>query len=212
MKIHVKASSGAQNHPASSAVDGKSDTRWAASGKSWIQVPLNLEVEFKEIEISWYQSSKRKYRFNLQVSNDGNVWGNLQEQSGNAYVLENKKQSDVTVHVIEKEISLKTPALPELTIVPEEGTVVIYGLSLKPKNTIQYMVRCPFSLSRLVKVTDTGQVVYKAEKQACQAFPDPYADDLKAGTNRNFQVLSPLDFLAEFTQHIPPKGSHLIRY
>ena len=77
---------------------------------------------------------------------------------------------------------------------------------------VQYMVRCPFSLSRLVKVTDTGQVVYKAEKQACQAFPDPHADDLKAGANRNFQVLSPLDFLAEFTQHIPPKGFHLIRY
>lgn len=28
---------------------------------------------------------------------------------------------------------------------------------------VQYMVRCPFRLSRLVKVTDTGQVVYKAE-------------------------------------------------
>ena len=25
-------------------------------------------------------------------------------------------------------------------------------------------------------------------------------------------VNSPLDFLAEFTHHIPPKGSHLIRY
>ena len=29
---------------------------------------------------------------------------------------------------------------------------------------------------------------------------------------RNFQILWPLDFLAEFTQHIPPKGSHLVRY
>ncbi len=29
---------------------------------------------------------------------------------------------------------------------------------------------------------------------------------------RNFQILPPLDFLAEFTQHIPPKDSHLIRY
>jgi len=29
---------------------------------------------------------------------------------------------------------------------------------------------------------------------------------------RNFQILSPLDFLAEFTQHIPPQGSHLVRY
>jgi hypothetical protein len=27
---------------------------------------------------------------------------------------------------------------------------------------IGYMTRCPFSLSRLVKVTKTGQVVYKA--------------------------------------------------
>ena len=77
---------------------------------------------------------------------------------------------------------------------------------------VQYMVRCPFSLSRLVKITDTGQVVYKAEKDACHAFPDPQADDLEAGVKRNFQILSALDFLAEFTQHIPPKGSHTIRY
>ena len=53
-----------------------------------------------------------------------------------------------------------------------------------------------WSLSRLVKVTDTGQVVYKAEKEACSAFPDPKADDIKAGVKRNFQILSPLDFLA----------------
>jgi len=29
---------------------------------------------------------------------------------------------------------------------------------------------------------------------------------------RNFHILSPLDFLAEFMQHILPKGSHLFRY
>ena len=81
------------------------------------------------------------------------------------------------------------------------------------------MVGCPFSQSRLVKVTNTRQIVYKAEKQACKAFPDPHADDLKAGAKRTFQLLSPLDFLAEFTQHRPslcsgarPKDSHLIRY
>ena len=77
---------------------------------------------------------------------------------------------------------------------------------------IQYMTRCPFSLSRLVKVSDTGQIVYQAEKQACRAFPDPKGDGTQAGVKRNFQILPPLDFLAEFTQHIPPKGSHLIRY
>ena len=77
---------------------------------------------------------------------------------------------------------------------------------------IQYMTRCPFSLSRLVKVSDTGQVIYQAEKQACRAFPAPQGDGMRAGVARNFQILEPLDFLAEFTQHIPPKGSHLIRY
>jgi len=77
---------------------------------------------------------------------------------------------------------------------------------------VRYMTRCPFSLSRLVKVTETGQVVYKAEKQACRAFPDPRGEGLVSGPKRNFQILSPLDFLAEFTQHIPPKGAHLIRY
>ncbi len=77
---------------------------------------------------------------------------------------------------------------------------------------IQYMTRCPFSLSRLVKVSATGQVVYQAAKQACRAFPDPKGDGTQPGVKRNFQILSPLDFLAELTQHIPPKGSHLIRY
>jgi len=61
-------------------------------------------------------------------------------------------------------------------------------------------------------VTKNGQVVYKAEKDACRAFPDPRGNDLASGPKRNFQILDPLDFLAEFTQHIPPKGAHLIRY
>ncbi|MFC1652818.1 transposase, partial [Planctomycetota bacterium] len=77
---------------------------------------------------------------------------------------------------------------------------------------VQYITRCPFSLSRLIKVTDTGQIVYKAEKHACRAFPDQNGDGITSGPKRNFQVLGPLDFIAEFTQHIPPKGSHLVRY
>ncbi len=55
-------------------------------------------------------------------------------------------------------------------------------------------------------------MIYRAEKSACRAFPDPRDAGLAAGTKRNFQILSALEFLAEFTQHIPPKGAHLIRY
>jgi hypothetical protein len=47
-------------------------------------------------------------------------------------------------------------------------------------------------LSRLVKVSETGQVIYKAEKGACRAFPDPQDDELARGTRRNFQILDPL--------------------
>src|SRR3970282_721242 len=57
-----------------------------------------------------------------------------------------------------------------------------------------------------------GQVIYKAEKDACRAFPEPQGNELARGPKRNFQILDPLEFLAEFTQHIPPKGAHLIRY
>jgi len=77
---------------------------------------------------------------------------------------------------------------------------------------VQYMTRCPFSLSRLVKVSESGQVVYKAEKHTCRAFPDQHGDGMQSGPKRNYQILSPLDFLAELTQHIPPQGAHLIRY
>ena len=55
-------------------------------------------------------------------------------------------------------------------------------------------------------------VLYKSEKQKCRPFPDPKSMSLRQGAKRNFQILPVLDFIAEFTQHIPPKGSHLIRY
>ena len=48
-----------------------------------------------------------------------------------------------------------------------------------------------------------SKVVYKAQKDACRAFADPQGDRLGSGPKRNSQILSPLDFLAEFTQHIP---------
>ena len=55
---------------------------------------------------------------------------------------------------------------------------------------IGYMTRCPFSLSRLVKVPQTGQVIYKAEKDACRAFPDPQRAELAPGPKRHFLSLS----------------------
>jgi hypothetical protein len=64
----------------------------------------------------------------------------------------------------------------------------------------------------LVKVTDEGAVIYKSEKAECRPFPDTQSPGLRQGVKRNFQILPVLEFIAEFTQHIPIKGSHLIRY
>ena len=76
----------------------------------------------------------------------------------------------------------------------------------------QYLARCPFSLARVVRISSSGQVLYRAEKQRALPFPEPASADLFGGVARNFQVFQPLDFLAELTQHIPNPGEHLVRY
>jgi len=76
----------------------------------------------------------------------------------------------------------------------------------------QYILRCPFSLARVVLLTEDGSVIYRAEKDHCLRFPGPASGDLRGGPRRNFQVFSALDFLAELTQHTPEKGEHLVRY
>jgi hypothetical protein len=80
------------------------------------------------------------------------------------------------------------------------------------ENLIQYIARCPFSLSRMIKITEAGQVIYKTEHDGCRRFPDPASENLKSGVSRNFQIFDPLDFLAEVTQHIPEPRAHIIRY
>ena len=65
-------------------------------------------------------------------------------------------------------------------------------------------------LLRMVKVTDNGKVIYRSGKSQCLCFPEQGDEQLKAGTLRNFQVVEPLEFLAEVTQHIPEKRQHQI--
>jgi hypothetical protein len=76
----------------------------------------------------------------------------------------------------------------------------------------QYIVRCPFSLDRILKVTDEGKVIYKAEKPDCRPFPKLGDARLAYGVRRNFEIFDVLDFIAELTQHVPDKGIQLIRY
>ena len=77
---------------------------------------------------------------------------------------------------------------------------------------IEYISRCPFSLARMVCLTDNGQILYRASKPGCIPFPKQGDPELNADIPRNYEIFKPLDFLAEVTQHIPDKGEHQIRY
>jgi hypothetical protein len=77
---------------------------------------------------------------------------------------------------------------------------------------IEYIARCPFSLARMVSLTDDGKVLYRASHTNCIPFPLSGDATVLKGIPRNFEVYDPLDFLAEVTQHIPNKGEHQIRY
>jgi hypothetical protein len=76
----------------------------------------------------------------------------------------------------------------------------------------QYLVRCPFSLDRILKLTADGEIIYRAEHTECRRFPRLGDDDLAPGLSRNFEIFDPLDFIAEITQHIPDPGMQMIRY
>ena len=41
----------------------------------------------------------------------------------------------------------------------------------------QYMARSPFSLSRLLRITPDGKVLYKSDKDHCQRYPKPASED-----------------------------------
>ena len=77
---------------------------------------------------------------------------------------------------------------------------------------VEYVSRCPFSLSRMVSLTEDGKVLYRASHANCLPFPISGDKDLMKGIPRNFEVFEPLDFLAAVTQHIPDKGDHTINY
>ena len=67
---------------------------------------------------------------------------------------------------------------------------------------VEYIARCPFSLARIIRLTDDGKILYRASTPNCIPYPKNGDNELVAGTPRNFEIYTPLDFLAAVTQHI----------
>ncbi len=94
-----------------------------------------------------------------------------------------------TVSMLEPEVVENMRTWPHSGFSVDKSVFLPSGDAAGIERLIQYMTRCPFSLSRLVKVSDTGHVIYQSEKQDCRAFPDPKGDGMQAGVPRNFQIL-----------------------
>ncbi|NUQ61829.1 MAG: transposase [Pirellulales bacterium] len=102
---------------------------------------------------------------------------------------------DLAEGKIEPEVVENMRTWPHSSFSVDQSVFLAAGDRAGIERLVQYMTRCPFSLSGLVEVTSSGQVVYKAEKDACRPFPDPEDEGLGRGVKRNFQIPSPLDFL-----------------
>jgi hypothetical protein len=113
---------------------------------------------------------------------------------------------------------INEPVIEQMRTWRHSGFSVHHGVRLDAadragrERLAQYMLRCPFSLERMIRVTAEGRVDYVAEKNAPQRFPHPARPDLLGGVARNFQVFDPLDFIAELSQHVPEPNKHLVRY
>ncbi|MGW5861593.1 discoidin domain-containing protein [Streptomyces sp. NPDC055239] len=68
--------------PATKAVDGKNDTRWASdwSDPQWLQVDLGSTTSFKHVQLNWETSYAKAYT--IQTSDDGQNWKTVREVSG----------------------------------------------------------------------------------------------------------------------------------
>lgn len=66
----------------------------------------------------------------------------------------------------------------------DKSVALVAGDTPGLERVAAYMVRCPFSLDRMVSVSDDGKVVYRAEKADCQPFPILGDDKLLRGVSR----------------------------
>ena len=71
------------------------------------------------------------------------------------------------------------PTVEQMRSWPPWGFSVDNSVYSSPRDTAdlerlaEYMMRCPFSLARVVRLTDGGSVPYRAEQEHCRRFPGP---------------------------------------
>jgi hypothetical protein len=123
--------------------------------------------------------------------------------------LPDHKISTVAVTIV---VGIAHPIEAEVAFSVDNNIYLSPGDTFGIERLAQYILRCPFSLARIIRLTKEGSVLYREEKERCHRFPGAASRDFRGGPSRNFQVFGALDFLAELTQHIPNKHEHLVRF
>ena len=94
---HFASAEPEEAHPATNVSDNdtQAESRWAASGEQWICLDLGSKKEFSAIGLSWWNGSARSYKFDIEISDDGeNFTTVLKDQASGM------KQDDYEIFVL----------------------------------------------------------------------------------------------------------------
>ena len=83
----ASASTSQANNSASAGNDGNISTRWSASSSSypqWWKVDLGTGSNLAKVDINWYSSSSRAYKYKIEVSSDDTTYTTKVDKTGNA--------------------------------------------------------------------------------------------------------------------------------
>ena len=83
----ASASTVTTGQEADKAKDGNSNTRWTASGGSfpqWWQVDLGANISIQRVDITWYSSASRAYKYKIEVATDtAGPWTLVKDNTAN---------------------------------------------------------------------------------------------------------------------------------
>ncbi len=139
----ASASHEMKEHPATAAVDGKYETRWATRGRDeWIQFRLNPQATTDHIGIAWFGADYRKALFDILVSDDGRQWKPVTHlrppSSAVTTMLADRLDifaaSGGRARVLERAFDVKLPTAGRVTVTltPVTGKALVCGAVLEP--------------------------------------------------------------------------------
>lgn len=64
--------------------DTQAESRWAASGEQWICLDLGSKKEFSALGLTWWNGSTRSYKFDIEISDDGENFTTILEDQASS--------------------------------------------------------------------------------------------------------------------------------